>query len=135
MRGFVTTSLIYFSSLFEIPLQPVLLLFSRLSIAIIILNSYTHLILYTLTLDCNLNFKSHLKTIGTKISRVIGLLHKLKYIFPAYLLRMIYNSLILPHINYCLLAWGSNCHSVELLQKKLFELSTLNHRLLIQSLY
>ena len=31
---------------------------------------------------------------------------------------MIYNSLILPHINYCLLAWSSNCHSVELLQKK-----------------
>ena len=70
-----------------------------------------------LTLDCNLNFKSHLKIIGTKISRVIGLLHKLKYIFPAYLLRMI-NSLILPHINYSLLAWGSNCHSIELLQKK-----------------
>ena len=42
----------------------------------------------------------------------------LKYIFPAYLLRMIYNSLILPHINYYLLAWGSNCHSVELLQNK-----------------
>ena len=72
----------------------------------------------SLLLDCNLNFKSHLKTIGTKISRVIGLLHKLKYIFPAYLLRMIYNSLILPHINYCLLACCSNCHSVELLQKK-----------------
>ena len=31
---------------------------------------------------------------------------------------MIYNSLILPHINYCLLAWGSNCHSVELFKKK-----------------
>ena len=74
----------------------------------------TELIFLGLTLDCNLNFKSHLKTIGTKISRVIGLLHKLKYIFPAYLLRMIYNSLILPHINYCLLAWGLNCHSVEL---------------------
>ena len=69
-------------------------------------------IFWGLTLDYNLNFKSHLKTIGTKISRVIGLLHKLKYIF------MIYNSLILPHINYCLLAWGPNCHSVELLQKK-----------------
>ena len=94
----------------------------------------TEFIFLGLTLDCNLNFKSHLKTIGTRISRVIGLLHKLKYIFPAYLLRMIYNSLILPHINYCLLAWGSNCHSVELLQKKLFELSTLNHRWLIQSL-
>ena len=78
----------------------------------------TEFIFLGLTLDCNLNFKSHLKTIGNKISRVIGLLHKLKYIFPAYLLRMIYNSLILPHMNYCLLAWGSNCHSVELLQKK-----------------
>ena len=88
----------------------------------------TEFIFLGLTLDCNLNFKSHLKTIGTKTS-------KLKYIFTAYLLRMIYNSLILPHINYCLLAWGSNCHSIELLQKKLFELSTLNHRWLIQSLY
>ena len=56
-----------------------------------------------LTLDCNLNFKSYLKIIGTKISRVIGLLHKLKYIFPAYLLLMIYNSLILPHMTYSLL--------------------------------
>ena len=71
-----------------------------------------------LTLDCNLNFKSHLKIILTKISRVIGLLHKLKYIFPTYLLRMIYNSLILPHMNYSLLARGSNCRSIELLQKK-----------------
>ena len=71
-----------------------------------------------LTLDCNLNFKSHLKVIGTKISRVIGLLHKLKYIFPAYLLRMIYNSLILPRMNYSLnLASGSNYQSIELLQK------------------
>ena len=64
----------------------------------------TEFIFLGLTLDCNLKFKLHLKTIGTKISRVIGLLQKLKYIFPAYLLRMIYNSLILPHINYCLLA-------------------------------
>ena len=89
----------------------------------------TECIFLGLTLDCNLNFKSHLKTIGTKISRVIVLLHKLKYIFPAYLLHMIYNSLILPHINYFLLAWGSNCHSVELLQKKkLFKLLTLNHQ-------
>ena len=71
-----------------------------------------------LALDCNLNFKSHLKIIGTKISREIGLLHKLTYIFPSYLLRMIYNSLILPHMNYSLLAWDSNCHSIELLQKK-----------------
>ena len=51
-----------------------------------------------LTLDSSLSFKFHLTKIGNKISRVIGLLHKLKHIFPSYLLRMIYNSLILPHV-------------------------------------
>ena len=72
----------------------------------------------SLTLDSSLGFKFHLTKIGDKISRVIGLLHKLKHIFPSYLLRMIYNSLILPHMNYSLLAWGANCYSIELLQKK-----------------
>ena len=73
-----------------------------------------------LTLDCNLNFKPHTKIIAAKISRVdlIGVLHKLKYIFPAYLLRIIYNSLILPHFNYSLLAWRTQCPNIELLQKK-----------------
>ena len=71
-----------------------------------------------LTLHCNLNFKPHTKIIAAKISRVIGVLHKLKYIFPAYLLGMIYNSLILPHFNYSLLAWGTQCPNIELLQRK-----------------
>ena len=81
-------------------------------------NEIYSLVILGLTLDCNLNFKSHLKIIGTKIFRVIGLLHKLKYIFPTYLLRTIEKSLILPHMKYSLLAWGSNCHSDELLQKE-----------------
>ena len=71
-----------------------------------------------LTIDSNISFKLHISIIRSKISRVIGLLHKLKYIFLSYLLRMIYNSLILPHMNYSLLAWGTNCTSTELLQKK-----------------
>ena len=31
---------------------------------------------------------------------------------------MICNSLILPHFNYSLLAWGSKFHKIEILQKK-----------------
>ena len=54
----------------------------------------------------NLNWKAHLKAISSKFSRVIGLLRKLKYIFPKYILCSIYNTLILPHLNYSLLAWG-----------------------------
>ena len=71
-----------------------------------------------LTLDSSLSFKFHLTKIGNKISGVIGLLHKLKHIFPSYLLRLIYNSLILPHMNYSLLAWGAYCYNIGLLQKK-----------------
>ena len=79
---------------------------------------YTQFNFLGLTLDVSLSFKFHLTKIGTKISRAIGLLHKLKHIFPSYLLRTLYSSLILPHMNYSLLAWDANYRSVELLQKK-----------------
>ena len=35
-----------------------------------------------LKIDSNLNWEAHLNAIGTKVSRIIGLLHKLKYVFP-----------------------------------------------------
>ena len=38
-----------------------------------------------LTLDSSLSFKLHLTKIGNKIFRLIGLLHKLKHIFPSYM--------------------------------------------------
>ena len=57
-----------------------------------------------LIIDSKLNWKAHLSAIGTKISRVIGLLHKLKHILPKQVLHSIYNSLIMPHLNYSLLA-------------------------------
>ena len=71
-----------------------------------------------LIIDCNLNWKAHLHMVSTKISRVTGLLRKLKYIFPSHILHTIYNYFILPHINYSLLAWGTKCQKIELLQKK-----------------
>ena len=71
-----------------------------------------------LIIDSNLNWKAHLNAISTKISRIIGLLHKLKYIFPKQVLHSIYNSLIMPYLNYSLLAWGIKSHKIEQLQKK-----------------
>ena len=71
-----------------------------------------------LIIDSNLNWKSNPSAIGTKILRVIGLLHKLKYIFLKQVLHSIYNLLIMPHLNYSLLAWGIKSHKLEQLQKK-----------------
>ena len=50
-----------------------------------------------LILDSNLNWKAHQSAISTKISRMIGLLRKLKYVFPKQVLHSIYNSLTIPH--------------------------------------
>ena len=71
-----------------------------------------------LIINCHLDWKPHLNSIGIKVARVIGLLRKLKYTLPIQVLRSIYNSLILPHMHYALLAWGTKCHKIELLQKK-----------------
>ena len=90
----------------------------KLTISGSIIERVTQFKFLGLNIDSNLNWKAHLSAVSTKVSRVIGLLHKLKYVFPSYILRMIYNSLILPHFNYSLLAWGCKCQNIEILQKK-----------------
>ena len=56
--------------------------------------------------------------ITNKCSRTIGILNKLKHILPANISLMLYNSLLLPQLNYCILAWGHNCTKLIKLQKK-----------------
>ena len=45
--------------------------------------------------------------IGKRKSRAVGVIKKLQLVFPKTILLTIYNAVILPHINYCLLSWGS----------------------------
>ena len=45
------------------------------------------------------------------------MLNKLKFIIPDQILLTIYNSLILPHLNYCILAWGYDSKRIYKLQK------------------
>ena len=78
-----------------------------------------------LILDSNLNWNAHLNSIDSKIARVIGLLRKLKYMFPKHILCSIYNSLILPDMNYSLLARGNKCNIIELVQIKAVRLINL----------
>ena len=44
-----------------------------------------------------------------KVSKAIGILYRLKSIYPhtSRVLLILYNTLILPHYNYCILSWGS----------------------------
>ena len=69
--------------------------------------------------DENLTWKYHISMITKSISRSVGILCKLKHYVPIYVLKILYNSLIVAHINYGLLVWGYNNKQIVLLQKKL----------------
>ena len=64
---------------------------------ICLVSSYTFL---GVIIDNNLNFKEHIRKIQLKLSHVIYILRNLSYL-PIYILKLLYNSLFLPHIMYC----------------------------------
>ena len=68
-------------------------------------------------IDKNLTWKNHLNKVANKIVRIIGIMNKLKFTLPQNILINIYNSLIIPHINYCILLWGSENNRDSKLQK------------------
>ena len=53
-----------------------------------------------------------------KISRAVGIIKKMQWIFPTEILLAIYTALVLPHIIYCILSWGADSNTKFRLQKK-----------------
>ena len=79
-----------------------------------------------LTMDTNLNWKRHSENICNKCTKMIGILNRLKYVSPLGIKIMLYNSLILPHINYCIMAWGYKGIRLLKIQKKAVRIITLS---------
>ena len=71
-----------------------------------------------LQLNHTLKWNNQLSCVSLKISKITGLLHKLKSEYPTSILKSIYNTLILPNISYCILSWGSQIDKIFLLQKR-----------------
>ena len=69
-------------------------------------------------IDEYLNWKLHLDKISGKILRIIGLLSKLKNYFPPLILKLMYNSMILPHLTFGITVWGFHCDRLFKLQKR-----------------
>ena len=83
-------------------------------------------------IDENLTWKDHIYYISNKLSKVIGVLNRLKDILPLRILVQLYNSMILPYFNYCIIVWG-NCASYLL--QKLFLLQKRAVRVITNSYY
>ena len=60
-----------------------------------------------LELDEGLTWESHVSAIISKVSKVIGILRRLKPLLPLSALVLIYKSLIQPHFDYCSVVWDN----------------------------
>ena len=56
----------------------------------------------------NLQWQTHIDSLITKLSRAVGLLSKIRYYVPKYLLRTIYFSISNSHMIYTCQVWGQN---------------------------
>ena len=73
-------------------------------------------------LDEHLTWSDHVETIIGKISKTCGILNKLTYRLPQSMLLNIYNTLILPYLQYCAIILANCNHfkfnSLFIIQKR-----------------
>ena len=73
-------------------------------------------------IDKHLTFKYHINAISTKISRSVGLLHRLKFYLPPEILKTLYYSFVYPYMHYCIESWFGTSQTVlggvRVLQKR-----------------
>ena len=72
--------------------------------------------------DENLKWHNHIAYVVYTISWNLGVIYRAKYLLTSRELTLLYNTLILPHLNYCAVMWGrnydSNTERIMLLQKR-----------------
>ena len=75
-----------------------------------------------IVIEEHLNWALHISHLCNIIARNVGILQKLRSFIPTYVLKILYHSLILSHLQYCTLLWAnsyrSHLHKLTLLQKK-----------------
>ena len=82
------------------------------------LGLHIQILFLSVPLNHNLEWNTHINYVSLKISKVTGLLYNLKSVYPITILKSIYSTLVLPHINYCILSWWSQIDRIHLLHKR-----------------
>ena len=79
-----------------------------------------------LTIDEHLEWKQHIEKTANKCSRTIGIINKLKHFLPMHIKLLLYQTLLNPHLNYCILVWGYKCARLIKLEKKVLRIINLS---------
>ena len=73
-------------------------------------------------IDKSLKFSKHIDYVTGILGRNIGIISRIRFCLDKKTAHTLYNSLILPYLNYCCIIWGSNYHSqlarLVILQKR-----------------
>jgi hypothetical protein len=57
-------------------------------------------------IDAGLRWRDHMGKVGTNVQQLLGVLGRIRSVLDERLLVSLYNSMVLPHLQYCLMAWG-----------------------------
>ena len=75
-------------------------------------------------LDSKLTWEAHAKKVASKISRTLGVLSKVKNYTPACTMKTLYQTLVVPRLNYGIKAWGFAHAKLFKIQKKAVRIIT-----------
>ena len=70
-----------------------------------------------ITIDEHMTWKPHSQKVACKIAQTIGTMKRLKNFLPPNIMKMLYNSLVLPHLTYGIVLWGKKIKRITKLQK------------------
>ena len=110
---------------------------STINLNIMIDNEQISQVLYTkflgVEIDYCLSWKYQIKKVENKISSIIGVISRIRFKIDLKTSLMLYNSLVLPYLDYCNILWASN-YKTELLklyvlQKRAIRICTKSPRL------
>lgn len=84
-------------------------------------------------IDEHLSWHPHITLVKNKLAKSIGILKRLKHTLPSRILKTLYNTLMLPHLNYGTILWASGYKTpitpLLLLQKKIIRIIAGQHYL------
>ena len=76
-------------------------------------------------IDSNLKWSHHINYVALKISRIVGIIARLRHFVPTQTLLVIYRSLILPYLTYGICVWG---HASKFFLNKLLRANAQKNR-------
>ena len=84
-------------------------------------------------IDESLKWHEHIAYLKSKVNKCVGILLRVRHKLHVNVLRILYNTLILPYLTYCITVWGKThkvyINDIILLQKKIVRIITFSSRL------